>query len=167
MPTLDDHRRARAIDLAAQIYALHEAGRSYHEQMQALSNVTGQSVSSADVDGAFGCMSAEDWAQDLLLLSVSVPSDLRDEELVEMVGHICAVDTPEWLQQWMLRCVERATGCDEVSDIIYYPRDVFGDSAHDELTPAEIVAEAKKRRRRVLVTPPPDFKGVRGRRTRR
>jgi hypothetical protein len=155
MPALDDQRRTQAIHLAAQIYTLHEAGRPYDDQMRALSLLTGQSVTRPDVGGAFGSMSPEDWAQDLLLLSAPPPSDLEDHELVEMVAHICAADTPEWLQHWFLRCVEHATGCDEVTDIIYYPRDVFGDDAHDELTPAEIVAEAKKRRRRVLVTPAP------------
>jgi hypothetical protein len=155
VPEVDEGRRAQATGVAAQIFALHQSGQPYDELMQTLSSLTGQSVTSADVDGAFGSMSSEDWANDLLLLSAPLPSDLADHELVEMVTHICAADTPEWVQHWMLRCVEHATGCDELTDIIYYPRDVFGDAAHDDLTPAAIVAEAKKRRRRVVVTPPP------------
>jgi hypothetical protein len=156
LPKIDERRRAQAIGVAVQIYALHEAGQPYDEQIQTLSSITGESITVRDVDGAFGSISPEDWAQDLLLLSAPLPSDLADEELVEMVAHICAADTPEWLHHWMLRCVRQATGCDELIDIIYYPRDVFGDDTHDDLTPAAIVAEAKKRRRRVLVTPPPE-----------
>jgi hypothetical protein len=156
IPIVDDHRRTEATRLTTQVCALHEAGRVCGQQIQALSSVTGQSLTHADVDAAFGSMSAADRAQDLLLLSADLPSDLGDDELVQMVAQVCAADASVWLENWMLRCVEHATGCDVLVDIIYHPRDVFGDEAHDNLTPAQIVAEAKKRRRRVLLTPPPD-----------
>jgi len=145
---------ANAQQLAATLYRLHEAGQPYDEPMRTLGALTGQVLSRSEVDGAFGSMASEDWAINLLLLPQPLPSDLSDEELVEMVGHILSVDTPEWLQHWLIRCVEHATNCAQVIDIIYSPRDVFGDEEHDELSPAEVVAQAKKRPRRILVTPP-------------
>jgi hypothetical protein len=155
-PTFDPDRLDRCLRLAADVYALHEAGRAYAEPLEELSRHTGQALTVAEVRGAFGSIDSSDWARDLLLQESPIPGDIADEELIAMLEVVCAATEPEWLSGWYLRCVERATGCDELIDIIYYPRDVFEDDQHDDLSAAEILAAARARKRRVIVTAPPN-----------
>ena len=155
VPVFDPSALQEALDLAAEIYRRHEAGQPYAEEIQRLSATTGQELTKNDVHGAFGSIASDDWARDLLLLSSPMPDDLSREELVEMLERILAVADPEWLQHWCIRCVEHATGCPDLIEIIYYPQDYFGDDEHDDMAPAEILDVAMKGPRRVLVTPPP------------
>jgi hypothetical protein len=102
------------------------------------------------VHGAFGSISSDDWAHDLVLLSSPLPDDLSRDDLIEMIRRVCDVVGAEWLQHWYIRCLERATGCPDIIDIL--------DSAQ-ERTPEEMLDVAMRSRRRVLVTPPPGGEG--------
>ena len=96
--------------------------------------------------GAFGTWSSEDWAHDLILLSQPLPSGLSRDDLIGMIRTVSQVRGPEWLEHWYLRCLENATGCDALIDILDSP---------DELTPEEVLDRALNSRRRVLIPPPP------------
>jgi hypothetical protein len=147
---------AEAKALAVEIYRRREAGGEYHEQLARLAELTDEPLTEADACGAFGSVTPETWARGLLLMGSPCPSDLSDAELVELIRAICECQGEDWQTTWWLRCVETSTGCAEVSDLIFYPREVLGpEDDREELTPEEILAEAKRRPRRVLVTPPP------------
>ena len=155
-PFVDPVRVKAAESLTAEIYGRHEAGVPYGELLERLAELVGTSLAKVDVSGAFGSVSPGTWARDLLLADQSPPTDLADAELLELLQAICAVDGEEWQVSWWLRCVEACTGCAEIIDLIYYPSDVLGPGdEREELTPEEILAEARRRPRRVLVTPPP------------
>ncbi len=155
-PPLDPAHVKAAVDLAFEIYGRHEAGVPYGKQLERLAELTGVSLTKADASGAFGSMPADAWARDLLLAQQNPPSGLEDAELLELLRAICGVRGEEWQISWWLRCVEASTGCAEIADLIYYPSEVLGpDDGREELTPEEILSEARRRTRRVLVTPPP------------
>jgi hypothetical protein len=155
-PAIDENRLQAATRLAREIYVKHEAGRQYQDLLTSLSDIVSVPVTKADASGAFGSVDAETWARDLFLVQRTPPADLSDSELIEVLRAICAAEGEEWQISWWLRCVEASTGCAEVIDLIYYPSDVLGpEDGRQDLTPAEILAEAKRRPRRVLVTPPP------------
>lgn len=146
-PRLNETLLQEALRLAAQIYRLHEAGLPYGEQVASLSAVTGQDVTRTDVHAAFGSMSAEDWAHDLVCLSSPMPESLSRDDLIEMIRRVCDVHDAEWLQNWYIRCLENATGCPSIIDILDSP---------EELTPEEALDEALRSKMRILVTPPPE-----------
>ena len=145
-PTLNEAHVQAAVALAREIYRLHEAGLPYLDEVASLAAVTGQDVTGSDVDGAFGSMSPEDWAQDLLCLALPLPQSLSRGDLVEMARRLCSLSDAEWLQHWYIRCLEHATGCETIIDILDSPED---------LNPEQIVEEALRSKRRVLITPPP------------
>ena len=96
LPDLDGSRVRAAVDLAEEIYRLHEAGRPYAFELSQLSEATSQQLELADADGAFGSVAAADWAHDLLALSAGIPEDLTRAHLVEMVEAAQATVLPEW-----------------------------------------------------------------------
>jgi hypothetical protein len=148
---------AEAEALAAEIYRRHEAGREYQEPLARLADLAGEPLGKADACGAFGSVAPETWARDLLLLRYPCPSDLSDAELLELLRAICECQGEEWQTSWWLRSVEASTGCADVSDLVFYPKEALGpEDGREELTPEEILVEAKRRPRRVLVTPPPN-----------
>jgi hypothetical protein len=155
-PFIDPAQVKAAASLASEIYGRHAARVPYGELLERLAELVGTSLTKTDASGAFGSVSPETWARDLLLARQSPPSNLADAELLRLLQAICSVDGEEWQISWWLRCVETCTGCAEIIDLIYYPSDVLGpDDGREELTPEEILAEARRRPRRVLVTPPP------------
>jgi hypothetical protein len=155
-PPVDTQAAEAAVALAQDLYRLYEAGQPFAGQLDKLAAVCGTSLTPSDLSGAFGSIPAESFAMDLLLLTQECPSDLSREDLLDLIQAICEVDGEEWQIAYWLRCVEKATGSDAVSDLIYYPGDVLGrEHAQDELSPEEILEEAYRRPVRVLVTPPP------------
>jgi hypothetical protein len=155
-PAFDEVPLRDALRLSEDIYRLHEAGQQYVDELRLLAGVTGQDLTKVDVCGAFGSINSDDWARDLLLASAPLPTDLSRDQLVEMIERVIAVADPNWLTHWWLRCVENATGCPDVIEIIYHTDEHFGDDEHDDLTATEILDAALNAPRRVLITPPPD-----------
>jgi hypothetical protein len=153
VPTLDPGLLAEAEALAEEIYQRHEDGDDYEEPLARLSDLAQVPLRTIDASGAFGSIASRSWARDLLLGRHPCPSDLSDAELVELIRAVCDCQGEDWQTSWWLRCIEASTGCAEVSDLIFYPQDVLG---RDDLTPEEILAEARRRQRRVLVTPARD-----------
>jgi hypothetical protein len=145
-PVLDESRLREARRLAELIYRLHEAGQPYEQDLALLAKTTGQELTKSEVCGAFGSLAPEDWAHLLVLEDQALPTDLSRSELVEMVRRLCEVSGPEWLLHWYLRCLEHATGCDAITDMLDSPED---------LAPEEVLEQAFRSKRRVLITPPP------------
>ena len=155
-PPIDADIAKRAAALAAELYRLHEAGQPTEASLQQLSDLCGLQVNRSDFIGAFGSVSAESFAKDLLAGQLPCPLDLSREDLIELIEAVCAVRGEEWQSAYWLRCLEEATGCPEIIDLIYYPQATLGDGdGRVELTPEEVLVEAAKRPRRVLLTPPP------------
>jgi len=155
-PELDPDTLAAALRLADEIYCLHEAGSPYADQLARLAGLTGEALSGVDACAAFGSVDPDTWVCDLLLMRHPCPTDLSDAELIELLAAICACDGEEWQMSWWLRCVAASTGCKEVSGLVFHPQEMLGPAdGREELTPEEILVEARRYRRRVLVTPPP------------
>ena len=147
-----------ALALARTIYALHESGRPYTSELQRLSELTGQQLGTQDVCGAFGSVSEETWARGLLAEHTTYPTDLTQEELRLLLTLVLNAEGEEWQDQHWLECLERGTGCENLTDLIYYPEEYFGENAPDhDLSVDEILNEllVPTRRKRILLTPPP------------
>ncbi len=154
-PGIEPKRLQEAASLASEIYARHEAGAPYEDLLSRLADLTGEPLTVPDASAAFGSVSSETWARELLLRRQVPPSDLS-QELLELLHAICAANGEEWQISRWTRCLEGSTGGAEVSDLIFHPAETLEpDDGRVELTPEEILAEAKRRPRRVLVTPPP------------
>jgi hypothetical protein len=153
-PEVDPSTLEEAIRLTKRIYRLHETGQPYASEVLLLSKLTTIEVTTSDACGAFGSISEEEWALGLLLQAIPFPEQLTRDDMIDMIARVCDGSDPEWAC-WYIDCVAHATGCPDVSDIIYYPGRYFGDDAHENVKASEIVDAAMKHPRRVLVTPPP------------
>ena len=126
-PISDKKRLALAEAQASELYRLHEAGKNYASQLRDFAELVGKPVTKHDVDAAFGSIDPESFAQGVLANYDGVPTDLTDEEMVELFENLCTAKGTELQQSYWLRCLELNTGDDQVSDLIFWPDIYFGD----------------------------------------
>jgi hypothetical protein len=133
-----------AIATARELYALHEAGGDCSKRLPELSEIVGHPVSVPDLHSAFGSVSPEDFAEDLLRRRSAIPTDLSDAEMLELIERVCNGDgTDSQICHW-LNCLEVNTGDERLSDLIFWPGIYFGDDDNGrELTPEEILRTAR------------------------
>jgi Ca2+-binding EF-hand superfamily protein len=93
-----------------------------------------------DVLGAFGSISANEFATRLAIDWDSIPKGLSDSELLELFDAICEVRGGEATLEYWIQCLAINTGDDRVSDLIFWPDQYFGvDHDGRELTSAEML----------------------------
>lgn len=148
-PVKDQAKLQRLLPLAEEILRLHEAGRGYKEELRTLSRTAGRIVGEPDVLAAFGSGDAEGFARRLAIDWNALPTDLTEQEMLELLEAICAARGHQVLIDYWVRCLEVNTGDAMISDLIFWPNEYFG-AAYDErdLEPAEMLAVALKKRRK-------------------
>ncbi|OAI49531.1 hypothetical protein AYO44_18430 [Planctomycetaceae bacterium SCGC AG-212-F19] len=142
-PFGDDLALEKAITLARELYRLHERGADYAVPLDTLSCLVGKLIHPRDITAAFVAVDPEAFARDLLLNRVPVPRDLSYEEMLELVRRICSVEGSEFQIGYWLTCLKANTGHDNISDLIYWPAEYFGDGDRSrEMSPKEILDAA-------------------------
>ena len=145
-PIKDQAKFRQLLPLAEKILCLHEAGHGYTEELNALSRTAGRIVSKPDVLGAFGSGNAEAFARRLAIDWNAPPTDLTEQEMLELLEAICAARGDQVLIEYWVRCLEVNTGDAMISDLIFWPNEYFG-TAYDgrELAPEEMLAVALRK----------------------
>jgi hypothetical protein len=141
---VDPEAMALATQVVERIYAAHEAGHTYDESLAMLGKLVGKSVMPHQVHMAFGSVSPQSFAHDLLLHSAQIPSDLSDSEMLELLQHVLRPSRGELRTSFWLACIKENTGDPRVSDLIYWPGEYFGDGDNRRtLSAHEILQTAK------------------------
>jgi hypothetical protein len=136
----DQNMLQQLLPLAETVYYLHESGQHYTTELNQISRLLGRIVGKMDVLGAFGSISANEFATRLAIDWDSIPKDLSDSELLELFDAICEVRGGEATLEYWIQCLAINTGDDRVSDLIFWPDQYFGvDYDGQELTSAEML----------------------------
>lgn len=147
-PIKDQAKLRRLLPLAEDILRLHEAGRSYTEELKKLSLTAGRIVGRPDVLAAFGSGDGEAFARRLAIDWNDPPADLTEQEMLELLEAICDARGHQVLIDYWVRCLEVNTGDAMISDLIFWPSEYFGSNYDErELEPAEMLAVALHKRR--------------------
>ncbi|VWD55373.1 hypothetical protein [Burkholderia contaminans] len=136
------------LPLTRAVFLLHENGHDYVAKLQQISRLLGNAIDQIDVLGAFGSMSADEFAKQLAIDWHAVPADLSEPELLELLDAVCACRGDETLIDYWVRCLSVNTGDDRISDLIFWPEAYFG-AAYDgrALAPAEMLEVVLRKRR--------------------
>lgn len=143
----DQDKFQQLLPLTEAVFCLHESGCDYTEELKKISRVLGRVVGQIDVLGAFGSISADDFARRLAIDWHAVPTDLSEPELLELLDAICEVRGGQVALEYWVRCLKVNTGDDRISDLIFWPEEYFG-AGYDgrELTSGEILEVALRKR---------------------
>lgn len=142
-PVDDSDRLGAAAAIACEIYRLHEAGRDYAARLRELGAVVGRSVAVEEAHGAFGSVAPEAFAEQLLAAGATVPTDLSEAEMLELLDRVRRAEgTEAQLDHW-LACLRANTGDERLPDLIFWPGEYFGDGDDSrELTSQDILRTA-------------------------
>ena len=146
-PVRDSDRLAELLPVATEVFRLHEAGRTYANELQRLSRIAGRIVGPFAVDTAFGSGDPEYFARSLLIDWDNIPDDLSRDEMLELLERVCAADgSPDRIDYWV-KCLAVNTGDENISDLIFWPDLYFG-AEYDgrELLAPEILDVALRKR---------------------
>ena len=142
-PFTDKPRLQASIKLANDIYRLHEAGHDYSSELTQLSILAGQSISKFSVESAFGSISPEGFARELICDLTAIPTNLTPDEMLELIKHIITADGDTFQMWYWLQCLQVNTGDNKFSDLIYWPGEYFKDGNNArEMSPQEILDTA-------------------------
>jgi hypothetical protein len=105
-PTADDPRLSEAVALGREIYALHEAGADYSIPLKRLGFIAGHPIHGFSVRDGFGSVKAEIFARRQLVVWDQIPTDLTQDEMLEMVDSVCGITKADELQRdYWLACL--------------------------------------------------------------
>jgi hypothetical protein len=146
-PVRDQTKLQKLLPLTEDVFRLHEAGQSYAEELKAISRLANRIVGKYDVDVAFGCSSPEDFARELLIDWLTLPNDLSEPEMLELLKAVCTTRGNQVCISYWVKCLEANTGDNRLSDLIFWPDEYFGDGFDGrELSPSEILEIALRRK---------------------
>ena len=116
-----------AVKLVSRIYELNEDGEDCSEELADLSKLTGKRLSRSEFEDAAELIEPQDYAFSLVAESIPVPTDLSDDEMLELLERIInnADDVPR-LGYWEV-CLERNTGDKRITTLISAPELYFDD----------------------------------------
>jgi hypothetical protein len=144
-PTKGNPHLNEAIALGREIYRLYEAAQDYSAHLKQLSLITGCPIDSFAVRSAFGSIAPETFARQLLVTWDRLPTDITEQEMLEMVERIFEANGSELQIQYWISCLRVSTGDDHVSDLIFWPGHYFRDGDNSRcMSPSEVLATALK-----------------------
>lgn len=143
-PTGDDPRLSEALTLVRAIYALYATGADYDAPLKRLGLVVGHPIHGFSVDDGFGSVGPEVFARRQLIAWDQVPTDLTEDEMLEMVDGVSGVTKSDELQRdYWIACLRANTGDQKISDLIFWPGSYFGDGDDARvMSSSEILATA-------------------------
>ena len=139
-----DIRELQAVTmLAHEAYRLWEAGQDCGLVLNQLRTITGKPISKFSIDAAFGSVSPDTFARQMLLDQIALPRDLTRDEMLELIERECAAKGDEFQLGYWIKCLEVNTGDDGISDLIFWPGEYFADGNNSrELSAVEILDTA-------------------------
>jgi hypothetical protein len=144
-PTAGNPHLDEAIELGRQIYDHYEAGEDYSECVKRLGLIAGHPIHAFAVHSAFGSVSPETFARRQLIAWDQLPTDVTEEEMLEMLERMFKPKGYELEIQYWVECLRVNTGDEKVSDLIFWTGEYFGDGDNTrEMTPKEMLATALK-----------------------
>ena len=126
-PITDSARLQTALELAKNVYRTLEAGKDYRSHLAQLSSLTGRTITPFEVVSAVGSVSPETFVRGFLLDSSPIPTDLSDDELLELIERVVAANGSEFQIGYWVNCLRINTGDLRISDLIYWPGQYFED----------------------------------------
>lgn len=142
-PISDKAKLAATEKLVKDLYRLHEAGRPYATEIQQLAHFVDKKSDEVQrhFRYAFGSVSPDTFACQLLVDWNAVPRDLSKPEMLELLSRIFRPSRgEEFLTEYWLKCLRINTKNDRISDLIFWPGDYFRDGDDGrELTPEEVL----------------------------
>src|SRR5687767_10273740 len=109
-PVTDRRRLKSAVEMARELYRLHETGRDFSARLPEFGALVGQDVGVGDVRGAFGSIDAKSFAENLLADRSRVPTDLSEAEMLELLERVSAADGTESQIAYWVDCLAANTG---------------------------------------------------------
>lgn len=141
-------RFQQLLPLVETVFHLHETGCKYEDELRQISRLLGRVVGQIDVLGAFGSISAGDFASQLAIDWHAIPTDLSEPELLELLEAICEVRGSQAVLNYWVRCLAVNTGDDRISDLIFWPEQYLGPEYDGrDLPPTEMLEVALRKRR--------------------
>jgi hypothetical protein len=144
----DQHKLQQLLPLTEAIFYLHESGQQYATELSEISRFLGRIVGQIDVLGAFGSISASEFAKRLAINWHAIPEDLTDSELLELIDATCEARGDQVTVEYWVRCLRLNTGDEKISDLIFWPEEYLGvEYDGRDLTPAEMLEIANRKRK--------------------
>jgi hypothetical protein len=145
-PIQDQAKLRELLPIAERVFALHEAGANYDKELRAISRLLARVVDRIDVMAGFGSGDSEHFARRLMTDWSSVPRELSEAEMLELVEALCSASGAPSAQEYWIRCLEANTGDDRISDLIFWPNEYFGSgTVATNLSPSAILSIALRR----------------------
>ena len=142
-PIGESQHHPEALHLAREIYRLYEAGDPYDAELKHLGLIARRPIHAFEVDAAFGSTNSDDFARKMLVNWHTLPDDLAEQEMLELVVCICEVHGDAFQLHYWMKCLEINTGDVKISDLIYWPGTYFADGNDArEMSPSEILKTA-------------------------
>jgi hypothetical protein len=136
----DQHKLQQLLPLIQAIFHLHESGQQYASELIEISRLLTRFVSQIDVLGAFGSISASEFAKRLAIDWHTIPGDLTDSELLELLDATCEARGDQVTVEYWVRCLRLNTGDEKISDLIFWPEEYLGGEYDGrDLTSAEML----------------------------
>lgn len=150
-PTADDPRLEAAIAVGRELYARFEAGEDCTAGLQQLGSIAGMTISKFDLEGAFGSVDAKAFSRQLLVDWSRMPRGLSEPEMLELIERIVSAKADDVQTVYWLRCLEANTGDSNISDLIFWPGEYFGDGDNGRELSAEQILETALRSPKPIV----------------
>jgi hypothetical protein len=146
-PVRDQAKLLKLLPLAEKVFHLHETGQGYAAELKAISRLANRIVGEYDVDAAFGCGSPETFARTLLIDWHTLPNNLSEPEMLELLEAVCTAQGSQVCNDYWVKCLEVNTGDDQLVNLIFWPNEYFGnDFDGRELSPSEILEIALRKK---------------------
>lgn len=145
----DQHKLQQLPPLTEAVFYLHESGQQYTNELNEISRFLGRIVGKIDVLGAFGSISASEFAKRLAIDWHAIPGDLLDSELLELLDAISKVRGDQVTFEYWVRCLRHSTDDEKISDLIFWPDEYFGiEYDGRKLNSAEMLEVALRKRKK-------------------
>ena len=142
-PTEGNPHLDEAIALGREIYRVFEAGQDYSTSLRRLGSIAAHPIHVHAVRAAFGSVRPETFARRQLVAWDQLPTDITEEEMLEMIERIFKPRGYELEIEYWIQCLRVNTGDEHVSDLIFWPGAYFRDGNNArQMSPSEILATA-------------------------
>lgn len=136
-------RLQKLLPLTEAVYQMHENKCEFAEELKQISRLVGRVVGRIDVIGAFGAIGPDEFAKRLAIDWDSIPMDLSETELLEVLDAVCEVRGSAVIVEYWVRCLALNTGDKNISDLIFWPENYLGGAYEErDLTPVEMLEVA-------------------------
>ena len=142
VPTVDEPLAVRLAALAAEIDGARPG--EWEEALEEFNRLSPCPQTFDDFQGIYGAEEHEDYVRRLLVTyQVPVVSDVARDDIVSVFERILDTQCPDHERCFLIEALKLNLGDAQISDLIYWPGNYFGDDNNARnLTPAEMADAA-------------------------